>query len=394
MFKKLLLAISCLTILTLVACGYDGDYDATPMMLADSLAESEYIGIVTLPGDLTNESSYFTIEIATNELIEEITADEHWYLFDFSQATGGFITEGITLLLTFNEPISNFSLTEITSENEWNELHTISATSIEDGPVGRFMSGMQILITNFPPTNQLAFFSFGLPYESFQQYYYFTVDQMHGLQVLPRSTALQFPYFDFLRVEFTDNVIVENDDSDFDDIEFDLDGQFSMPMIDPIAWLTIDRMEPYIGEDQLIDVQNTIQHYFSIHHLDFIQMVNYEMVWFSRPMAELNRMYLPQGDFLLLLPQIPLLNIEILSLEATDGDFQMNFSIVDRFSVAEGMLVGEGLVIYNYLSVGSIPLSGITFTNEFGSRMYYLIFQDQSDEFPPYRLIPFVPYRG
>jgi len=111
-------------------------------------------------------------------------------------------------------------------------------------------------------------------------------------------------------------------------------------------------------------------------------------------MADLNRMILPPGDFLLIQTTTTIYDVAIISLEATDGLFQMNFSIVDTFEVAEGFLPTEGLVIYNYLSVGSVPLSGITFIDESGVRQYYLIFQDHSDEFPPYRLIPFTPYQN
>jgi len=51
-------------------------------------------------------------------------------------------------------------------------------------------------------------------------------------------------------------------------------------------------------------------------------------------------------------------------------------------------LPNEAFIINGYMSVGTVPWSGITFLDENGDRWYFAILQDQSDEFPPYRLLP------
>lgn len=356
MFKKIMLITSCLIILVLTACGYNSEIP--PTMTVEATRTREEIGYVTLPAEAPVGTTHLSIQVATEEMLAEIV-DEDFLMIDFAAATGGFVTEGITLIVNTSDLVSGFTIGEL-------------------GDLADYGTNTQFIITNFP-IGQAASISYELA-DGYQNTYNFAVNISGEL-----------------------GTIVDNeqwDDSDegadvtFEDIEIDLDGDDAMPMLDPIEKVSILLMEPYICDEESVDVSYVLSDYIYDLELELIQLFDYENVFFSRPMAELNRMALPAGDFLLIQATAEITNIEILSLEVTDGLFQMNFSVVERFEVAENLLPTEALVIYNYRSVGMFPLSGITFIDAYGVRHYYLIFQDHSDEFPPYRLIPFTPYES
>ena len=91
MFKKIMLSLSCVSLLALVACGEDSG------------------GISTVEPD---EDTAFEFKI------EMISDDELAYLDDYielnyTMARDGFITEGLNLLFNFNQSVTNFSLIEI-----------------------------------------------------------------------------------------------------------------------------------------------------------------------------------------------------------------------------------------------------------------------------------------
>ena len=121
MLKKLLLAICCFSILTLVACGYEGDIPVA--------TEGSYTD--------TNSSEHITIEIATEEDMEEFLAsagrEDGWLNFDFTKSLIGE-TGVVDLLITFNEPISFLSLPNV---------------GFSGGRYGH-PPGTRLIVTNFP----------------------------------------------------------------------------------------------------------------------------------------------------------------------------------------------------------------------------------------------------
>ena len=53
------------------------------------------------------------------------------------------------------------------------------------------------------------------------------------------------------------------------------------------------------------------------------------------------------------------------------------------------LLPGEAFIINDYMSMGTLPVSGITFLDESGERWFFSILQNQAGEGDPYRLIEF-----
>jgi len=374
MLKKIMLLISCFGLLILVACGYAGDI---PTPTAD--VERGYMRVMTFPSAVSVGTEHVTIEVATAARLAEIKASDDWdeqrhFSVDFAEATGGFITEGVTLIFTVQESITDLSFTEDVNF-KWSDSFGILTMPSFSGAITGFPLGTQLVLTNFP-LGQIASVWY-TAVDGKQYSYRFSVNANGELVSEQWNWLRNYEHYD------------DGSDNSFEDLEIDLEGEFLMLMLDQLSILP---MELIFAEDDEVDWQAIVRNIIGQNQASHIVNFDYDKVFFSRPMADLNRMMLPQGDFLLIVPTITIHDVEIVSLEAVDGDFQTNFRIVDRFGVIDEISAGAGLLIHNYLSVGHFPLSGITFTNEFGSRMYYLIFQDHSDQFPPYRLIPFIPY--
>ena len=92
--------------------------------------------------------------------------------------------------------------------------------------------------------------------------------------------------------------------------------------------------------------------------------------------------------------------------EDTDNDFDdvpddFNFTHgfvidhrvnADAFGFVENFLPGEAYVIISYVSVGTLPWSGISFLDENDQWWVFAILQNQADEGDAYLLLPLVAY--
>jgi len=58
---------------------------------------------------------------------------------------------------------------------------------------------------------------------------------------------------------------------------------------------------------------------------------------------------------------------------------QDGFTIVDSILIIETLPLGEGILIFDHISDGRLPWSGITFTVEQGERYFFAIHRDNSD---------------
>lgn len=106
MLKKLVLVISCLSLLALVAC------NETPGISHSTESETAptEIEVTTNMDDMTIFD--FSIEIADEEMLENL-ADNHYIEINYADARDGFVTEGLTLIFNFSHQVSDFSLIEI-----------------------------------------------------------------------------------------------------------------------------------------------------------------------------------------------------------------------------------------------------------------------------------------
>ena len=97
MLKKLMLLLSCVSLLILVACGEDGGLVATaepvPEPLPDGSAPFE-----------------FWVEIISDDELADL---EDYIEVNYAMARNMFITEGLNLRFNFNQPVTNFSIIEV-----------------------------------------------------------------------------------------------------------------------------------------------------------------------------------------------------------------------------------------------------------------------------------------
>ena len=95
------------------------------------------------------------------------------------------------------------------------------------------------------------------------------------------------------------------------------------------------------------------------------------------------------ADRLVIWTDVPLKDFAVISLSNDFIEDELFFIPIDTFGMISELTPGTAFIINSYMSQGTLPWSGITFMDESGSQRYFLLVQDQSDEFPPYRLIEF-----
>ena len=95
------------------------------------------------------------------------------------------------------------------------------------------------------------------------------------------------------------------------------------------------------------------------------------------------------GDRLVIWANSPLRNFALISLSNEIAGENFIFVPGDTFALLNELSPGTGFVINSYISAGTLPLSGITFIDENNVQRYFLLVQDQSDDFEAYRLIEF-----
>jgi len=95
------------------------------------------------------------------------------------------------------------------------------------------------------------------------------------------------------------------------------------------------------------------------------------------------------GDRLVVWANAPLYDFSVISIGHDFLDDELLFIPISRFGMIDELLPGQAYVINSYISMGTLPWSGITFTDEDNRIRYFTLLQDQSDEFPPYRLLEF-----
>jgi hypothetical protein len=95
------------------------------------------------------------------------------------------------------------------------------------------------------------------------------------------------------------------------------------------------------------------------------------------------------GDTLVIWTDIHVRDFSVISVGHDFIDDELFFIPIEVFGQVDNLPPGMGFVINSYISLGTMPWSGITFVDENDVKRYFTILQDQSDEFPPYRLIEF-----
>ena len=350
MIKKIWLLISCLSMITLVACGHANPEELN--VASETTAESA--------NSVENDSEFsLSLVVADAEL-------ENYYEVDFSALSGGFVTEGVSVMFNFNQRVYDFELFEMLDGVLLEETDAIITGTSVLVTIPNLSPDVPLVLTNYPTLGHEVGFSFTTA-DGERQDFNFRIEIFSG----------ELTWQPFLRYEI---------DPDLDLSDIEVEGV--MPEFEPIETVLITRMELETATEPFDFTQ-----YFERYNLDFIQLFDYDNMMLSRLFgidAES-----PVRDSLLIrttgtITDVDFIIVHLVFSESSD----FNFTIAETQSISKGLLPNEGIVISNFFTNGTIPESGITFVDELGVRRHYLIFQDQSDEFPPYRLIPFVPHQN
>lgn len=351
MLKKLMLIISSLSILTLIACS--NSIDESNVATTDV---SVSFDAMSLPTTITIGTTHVTIAVVTDEIIDAPSVE-----IDFAQATGGFITEGITLKVTIDQSVQALTLNQLSDDYTHTEFYQFETLP----------AGTQLIINNFP-LGQRAFITYlspTAPDELVSYYFILNFTGELGVLIINKEWGRQE---DAIASPFEPEIVAEID---------------------------VEVVEPFLQDEILLFVRvvdmDELRYTPEGQPRSVIPalMFDYQQVLQARAGVELDEA--PQGEHLLITNTEFIHTVDIFSLEVIEGAFQMEFQLVERFPWQISIDANTTLIINNYASAGMFPLSAIAFTRmiseEVSVRHYYLIFQDQSDEFPDYRLIPFIP---
>ena len=96
------------------------------------------------------------------------------------------------------------------------------------------------------------------------------------------------------------------------------------------------------------------------------------------------------GDDLLIMADVPLYDFSIIAITNEDIGDELAFIPVSTLDQVD-LLAGEGYHIIDFVAVGQMPFSAITFRTEDGQRFYFAIIQNQAypNEGGPYILLQF-----
>jgi len=87
------------------------------------------------------------------------------------------------------------------------------------------------------------------------------------------------------------------------------------------------------------------------------------------------------GDTMLIGASQAIYNVSLIIIESVWDEVanQDGFTVTDSFMITETLQPGEGITISDYISAGTLPWSGITFTVAPGERYFFAINHDNSD---------------
>jgi len=114
-----------------------------------------------------------------------------------------------------------------------------------------------------------------------------------------------------------------------------------------------------------------------LEHITFTHVLDYSEL---RGETEL-------GDTLMIQTYTPLRDFAVISMSNDAAGDEVIFIPMESFGQVETFLPGEAFIIHSYMSVGTLPWSGITFLDESGQRHYFAIIQNQVDGDDPYFLL-------
>jgi len=103
MLKKLMLFLSCISLLALIACSEDSENGSSYTIKTDP-------SVVTFEETV---ASLFSIEIISDDELEELEYHHDINEINYALAHDVFLTEGLNVRFTFYEPVTDFAIIEV-----------------------------------------------------------------------------------------------------------------------------------------------------------------------------------------------------------------------------------------------------------------------------------------
>jgi len=103
----------------------------------------------------------------------------------------------------------------------------------------------------------------------------------------------------------------------------------------------------------------------SLHEVDYMQLHGWEGD--------------PWGDRLVIWSSMPLFELELMGVVADMLGDDFVYIPLNRYGRVDALLPGEGFLLTNYIGMGTLPWSGITFVDEAGNRYHFWLQHDHSD---------------
>ena len=167
------------------------------------------------------------------------------------------------------------------------------------------------------------------------------------------------------------------------EVETEVEGEVP-PCYAGNPWMDGSRDQEYddVNEDTDVPVRAVVDLNISIasdallSSFDYLHEVDYRDLYISgTDGAEARRV---RGDRLVIWADIPLYDFALISITNDVVDDEIVFIPTGYTGMVETLLPGQAFVINDYFGAGTLPASGVSFSDENGERYYFWMQADQS----------------
>lgn len=148
-------------------------------------------------------------------------------------------------------------------------------------------------------------------------------------------------------------------------MEWVWDNNASAPLPAPLpVW------EPYVAEVNgtmlVIDHANNV----GLESFDALHIIDHAVFWGRE-----------DGDSIAIYATQPIVDVQLINFsdDWDDSSDEFIFTLEDSHPIADIVHPGEGILIENYISIGTMPHTGISFYDSSRTRHYFAINHDNSD---------------
>jgi len=371
MLKKLILLLSCTSLLILVACDGENEYPPTDE------AETDYI--LDVPATEYLDEFEFRME-AIND--DELTELENYIVVDYS---GGRTQEGVHWLFYFSQAVSDFSFIRI-AITEDGSIHKTGVLN----EVGNINLDQSLVLMHYMTTGTLPVsgFYFTGP-DGEENWYVFQISQMDGeMHWWPFDWSRDYDLFDPDAGTHDPNSLYHEVVAG--ETLFSI-SQLYDTTVEVLQQLNDLGTSTHLSIGQMLrlpDGSSVNNGPMQALPLDFdiriewlderhFPVQNYIEIKYAEDQAD------PLARNLFIVSEEALRGFAIITLDpAPDGYFEPE--VLDVMFYAGNLNPNQPLLILNYIGFGTMPRSGFTFENANGVRRFFFFTQNQADEGPEF----------